>query len=106
MGRHLAKGRAQVPKRFSGASRLDCEAKLAARNRSRSVPAGDSPFEESLRRKAETAHEIAEGRIGANRIESWLHLEPCQVYITVRVGCFQPSKCLLFLSQGKINLRE
>ena len=49
---------------------------------------GDSPFEESLGREAQTTHEIPEARVGPNRVECGLHFEPCQVYITIGVGRF------------------
>ena len=84
----MAERGALVTLAFLGASSLGCEEDLAARNQSRSVHFGGGPFEESLGREAQATHEIPEARVGPNRVECGLHLEPCQVYITIRVGLF------------------
>lgn len=55
---------------------------------------------------ADAAHEVKEARVGAQGIESWIHLEANDHELACLIGLFEPRESLIFVTQSDIYQRD
>src|ERR1700676_1895071 len=56
-----------------------------------------------LKWKADATHQVLEARVGANRIETRIDLDPGYPDQTLLSGPFEPCKCLVIPAEGHIR---
>src|SRR2546425_2141041 len=53
--------------------------------------------------QTDAAHEVVEARVGAERFQQWVHVEPDHSVSALLEGPFQPGERLLFVAEARIG---